>query len=76
MFGFNKKCFFTGLAFLLTLASINMLSCISMNNQECKIRPQIIHVNGDDTVFFLCVFTVVVTTITVTHSQNYVFLIL
>ena len=56
MFGFIKKCFFTGLAFLLTLASINMLSCISMNNQECKIRPQIIHVNGDDTVFFFVCF--------------------
>ena len=23
-----------------------------MNNQECKVRPQIINVNGDDPVFF------------------------
>ena len=29
-----------------------MLSCISMNNQECKVRPQIVNVNGDDPVFF------------------------
>ena len=52
MLGFMKKCFFIELAFLSTLASINMLSCISMNNQECKVRPQIVNVNGDDPVFF------------------------
>ena len=53
MFGFIKRCFFfTGLAFLLTLTSVNMLSCISMNNQECKIRPQIINANVDDPVVF------------------------
>ena len=23
-----------------------------MNNQECKVRPQIVNVNGDDPVFF------------------------
>ena len=46
-----KQSFFTGLIFLSTLASINSLSCISMNNQECKVRPQII-VNEGDLVFF------------------------
>ena len=24
---------------------------ISMNNQECKVRPQIVNVNGDDPIF-------------------------
>ena len=52
MLRFIKKCFFTGLAFLSTLTSVNLLSCISMNNQECKVRPQIVNVNGDDPVFF------------------------
>ena len=52
MLGFIKKCFFTGLAFLSTLAGVNSLSCISMNNHECKVRPQIVNVNGDDPVFF------------------------
>ena len=52
MHGFFKKCFFTGLVFLLTLTSVNMLSCISINNQECKVRPQIVNVNEDDPVFF------------------------
>ena len=29
-----------------------MLSCISMNNQECKVRPQIVNINRDDPMFF------------------------
>ena len=48
MLGFIKMCFFTRLVFLSTLTSINLLSCISMNNQECKVRPQIVNVNEDD----------------------------
>ena len=52
MFGFIKKCFSKELAFLSTLTSVNLLSCISMNNQECKVRPKIVSVNGDDPVFF------------------------
>ena len=52
MLGFIKKCFFTGLAFLWTLTKVNTLSCISMNNQKCKLRPQIANFNGDDPVFF------------------------
>ena len=52
MLGFIKKSFFTGVAFLSTLTSVNLLSCISMNNQECKVRPHIVNINGNDPVFF------------------------
>ena len=52
MLGFIKRCFFTGLAFLSTLTSVNLLSCISRNNQECKVRPQIVNVNSDEPVFY------------------------
>ena len=45
--------FFTGLAFLSTLISVNSLSRISMNNQEYKVRLQIVNVNGDNPVFFI-----------------------
>ena len=80
MFEFIKKYFHTGLAFLSTLSKVNLLSCISMNNQECKVRPQIVNVNGDDPVFFLLVLkqvnAVVVATISIMHTQNYVFLML
>ena len=51
MLGFIKMCFFTGLVFLSTLTGINSLSCNSMNNQECKVRLQIVNVNRDDLVF-------------------------
>ena len=68
------KSFFTGLVFLSTLTSANMLSCISMNHQKCIIRPQIVNVNDDDPVFFLIVLkqvnAVVVATISKIHSQN------
>ena len=40
--------FFTGLTILLSFTSVNLLSCISMNNQECKTRPQVVNVNGDE----------------------------
>ena len=50
MVGFIKN--FTGLTFLSTLTSVNLFSCISINNQESKVRPQIVNVNGDGLVFF------------------------
>ena len=28
------------------------LKCISMNNQECKVRPEIVNVNIDKPVFY------------------------
>ena len=52
MLGFIKKCFFTGLAFLSTLTKVNSLSCISMNNQECKVRLKIVNVNSNEPIFF------------------------
>ena len=52
MLGLIEKCFFTGLAFSSILTDVNSLSYISMNNQEYKVRPQIVNVNGDDPVFF------------------------
>ena len=51
MFGFVKKAFFAGLTILSTLMSVNSLSCISMNNQECKVRPEIVNVNSNEPVF-------------------------
>ena len=34
------------------LSKVNPLKCISMNNQECKIRPEIVNVNSDEPVFY------------------------
>ena len=52
MFGFIKEVFFTGLAFLSSLVSTTPLSCISMNNQACKVRPEIINLNSNEPVFY------------------------
>ena len=52
IFGFVKKVFFVGLTILSSFTNANSLSCISMNNQECKTRPQVINVNGDEHVVF------------------------
>ena len=42
MFGFVKKVVFTGLTIVLSFTNVNSLNYISMNNQECKTRPQIV----------------------------------
>ena len=52
MFEFVKKTFFAGLTILSSLMGVNMLSSISINNQECKERPQIVNVNSDESVLF------------------------
>ena len=31
-------------------SSVNPLKCISVNNQECKVRPEIFNVNSDERV--------------------------
>ena len=52
MFRFIKKIFLTGLTVLPSLTSATPLGCISMNNQECKLRPETINVNSDEPVFY------------------------
>ena len=52
MFRFIKKCFFIGSLFLSNLVSTTALSCISMNNQACKARPEIINVSSNNPVFY------------------------
>ena len=52
MFRFIKKVFFTGLTILTTLLSINPWECISINNQECKVRPEFVNVNSNELVFY------------------------
>ena len=80
MFGFVKKVFFTGLIISSSFTSVNSLSCISMNNLECKTRPQVVNIKSDEPVFFP--FTIKtskcsgVVTILLTRMQKFVFLML
>ena len=52
IFRFIQKCFFIGSLFLSSLLSTTPLSCISINNQACKVRPEIINVNSNEHVFY------------------------
>ena len=51
MFGFIKKCFFTAMT-LFNMSNVNSLECFSMNNQECKIRTEIINLNTNEPMFY------------------------
>ena len=44
--------FFVGLTILSSFKNASSLSCISMNNQTCKARPEIINVNSNNPVFY------------------------
>ena len=50
IFRFVKKVFFLGLTILSNFT--NALDCISMKNQECKVRPEIINVNSNNPIFY------------------------
>ena len=53
MFGFIKKVFFTAMTFFsFNVLSVNSLECISMKNQECKVRNEIININTNNLVFY------------------------
>ena len=54
IFCFAKKVFFIGLTILSGFTNANSLGCISIYNQECKTRPQLLNVNRDKPVFFRC----------------------
>ena len=34
------------------LSNINSLECVSMKNQECKVRPQIVDINSNNPIFY------------------------
>ena len=80
IFRYVKKVFFIRLTILSSFTNANSLSCVSMNNQECKTRPQVVNVNGDEPVFFPLVLKqvniVVVVIILTIHMQKFVFLML
>ena len=52
MFVFIKKIFCIGSLFLSSLVSTTPLSCISIKNHECKVRPEIINVNSNNPIFY------------------------
>ena len=51
-FRFLKKVFFVGLTILSSFTNAIPLSCISMKNQECKTRLQVVNANSNNPIFY------------------------
>ena len=81
MFKLIKQRFISTMMFSGSLSIVNSLECVSMNNQECEVRPEIVNVNSNEPLSYpfsiKTVNAVVVSTILlITPMQNCVFLML
>ena len=52
MFRFIKQIFISAMMFFGSLSRVNLLECISIKNEECKVRPEIININSNNSIFF------------------------
>ena len=52
MFRFIKQIFISTITFFGSLSNVNSLECISMKNQECKVRPEIVNINSNNPIFY------------------------
>ena len=53
MFRFEKQILVLAIIFFgCNLWGVNWLECVSISNQECKVRPEIVNVNSNGPVFF------------------------
>ena len=51
MLRFIKQILILAMMFFSSLSSVNSLECISMKNQKCKVKPEIIDINSNDPIF-------------------------
>ena len=52
MLKFIKQMFVSALVFFGSLSNMNPLECVSTNNQECKVRAEIVNVNSKEPLFY------------------------
>ena len=52
MFKFIKQIFISTMMFFSSLPNINPLKCVSLKNQECRVRPEIVDINGNIPIFY------------------------
>ena len=52
MFRLIKQIFISAMMVFSSLPNVNPLECISMKNQECKVRPEIVNVNSNNPIFY------------------------
>ena len=74
MFVFIKKIFYIGSFFLSSLVSTTPLNCISIKNQECKVRSEIVDISSNNPIFYPFSIKIVVVIILIIHMQKFVFL--
>ena len=67
MFGFVKQIFVSAIMFFgCNLSSMNLLQCVSVNNQECKVRQKLLML----IVMSLCFFLLVLEQVNAVGSSN------
>ena len=47
MLRFIKQIFISAMMFFSSLLSVKTLEFISINNEECKVRPEIVNISSD-----------------------------
>ena len=53
MFKFIEKVFFTSTtSFSFNPLSVNSLQCVSMKNQKCKIKSELVNANSNEPLFY------------------------
>ena len=52
MFKLIKQIFISTMMFFSRLSNVNSLECISLKNQESKVRPGIVNINSNDPIFY------------------------
>ena len=52
MFRFIKQIFISATMLFSSLLGVNSLECISIKNDECKVRPEIVNINSDNPIFY------------------------
>ena len=51
MFKFINQIFVSTMMFIVSLSNVNPLECVLMNNQEYKVRSEIVNVNSNEPLF-------------------------
>ena len=52
MFTFVKQIFISTMIFFGNLTNVNLLRCISIKNQECKVKLKSININSNNPIFY------------------------
>ena len=52
MLKFIKQIFVSAMMFFGSISSVNTLECVSMSDQECKVKPEIVNASSSESLFY------------------------